>query len=59
MLLYNTEQGRPRPTSWSAIYDPKYNGQVTVPDNPIQIADAALYLSKTQPEPRASRTRTS
>ena len=23
--------------------------QVTVPDNPIQIADAALYLSKTQP----------
>jgi putative spermidine/putrescine transport system substrate-binding protein len=31
------------------IYDPKYKGQVTVPDNPIQIADAALYLMKTQP----------
>ena len=37
------------PTSWSAIYDPKYSGKITVPDNPIQIADAALYLSKTQP----------
>src|SRR5204862_3559676 len=37
------------PTSWAAIYDPKYKGLITVPDNPIQIADAALYLSKTQP----------
>jgi putative spermidine/putrescine transport system substrate-binding protein len=35
--------------SWSAIYDPKYKGMVTVPDNPIQIADAALYLSKKDP----------
>ena len=32
-----------------SIYDPKYKGKVTVPDNPIQIADAALYLSKTKP----------
>ena len=40
---------KPAPTSWSAIYSPKYKGKVTVPDNPIQIADAALYLSKTQP----------
>jgi putative spermidine/putrescine transport system substrate-binding protein len=31
------------------IYDAKYAGLVTVPDNPIQIADAALYLSKAQP----------
>ena len=29
------------------LYSPKYKGKVTVPDNPIQIADAALYLSKT------------
>ena len=28
---------------------PKYKGKITVPDNPIQIADAALYLTKTQP----------
>jgi putative spermidine/putrescine transport system substrate-binding protein len=48
-LLYNTTKVSPAPTSWSAIYDPKYKGQITVPDNPIQIADAALYLSKTQP----------
>jgi putative spermidine/putrescine transport system substrate-binding protein len=48
-LLYNTVKVKPAPTSWSAIYDPKYKGEVTVPDNPIQIADAALYLSKIQP----------
>ena len=49
-LLYNTQKVKPTPTSWAAIYDPKYKGQITVPDNPIQIADAALYLSKTQPD---------
>jgi putative spermidine/putrescine transport system substrate-binding protein len=49
-LLYNTEKVSPAPTSWSALYDPKYKGQITVPNNPIQIADAALYLSKSQPD---------
>jgi putative spermidine/putrescine transport system substrate-binding protein len=48
-LLYNTKAVTPAPTSWSAIYSAKYKGEVTVPANPIQIADAALYLSKTQP----------
>src|SRR6185437_6395226 len=48
-LLYNTKLVKPAPTSWSVIYSPKYKGKVTVPDNPIQIADAALYLMKTQP----------
>jgi putative spermidine/putrescine transport system substrate-binding protein len=48
-LLYNTKSVTPAPTSWSEIYGPKYKGLITVPDNPIQIADAALYLSKTQP----------
>jgi putative spermidine/putrescine transport system substrate-binding protein len=48
-LLYNTQSVKPAPTSWAEIYGPKYKGQVTVPNNPIQIADAALYLSKTQP----------
>jgi putative spermidine/putrescine transport system substrate-binding protein len=48
-LLYNTQKVKPAPTSWAAIYDPKYKGKVTVPDNPIQIADAALYLSTTKP----------
>jgi putative spermidine/putrescine transport system substrate-binding protein len=49
VLMYNTKVVKTAPTSWSAIYDPKYKGKVTVPDNPIQIADAALYLSKAKP----------
>jgi putative spermidine/putrescine transport system substrate-binding protein len=48
-LLYNTKKVKPAPTSWSALYSSKYKGKITVPDNPIQIADAALYLSKTKP----------
>src|SRR5207253_9279552 len=48
-LLYNTAKVKPAPTSWAAIYSSAYKGKVTVPDNPIQIADAALYLMKTQP----------
>jgi putative spermidine/putrescine transport system substrate-binding protein len=48
-LLYNTQKVKPAPTSWGTIYDAKYKGKVTVPDNPIQIADAALYLMKTKP----------
>ena len=48
-LLYNTKKVTPAPTSWSAIYNKKYKGKVTVPDNPIQIADAALYLMKSKP----------
>jgi putative spermidine/putrescine transport system substrate-binding protein len=46
-LIYNVKKVRPAPTSWSAIYSTKYKGKITVPDNPIQIADAALYLSRT------------
>ena len=48
-LLYSTVKFPNKPTSWSVIYDPANKGLITVPDNPIQIADAALYLSKTQP----------
>ena len=48
ILLYNTKKEK-KPTSWCAIYNPKNKGKITIPDNPIQIADAALYLSKTQP----------
>jgi putative spermidine/putrescine transport system substrate-binding protein len=50
VLLYNTKDVTQKPTSWEALYDPRYRGKITVPDNPIQIADAALYLSKAQPE---------
>jgi putative spermidine/putrescine transport system substrate-binding protein len=48
-LMYNPRVFKTTPDSWSVIYDPKYKGQITVPDNPIQIADAALYLKATQP----------
>jgi putative spermidine/putrescine transport system substrate-binding protein len=48
-LLWNTKQVTNTPSSWASIYDPKYKGKITVPDNPIQIADAALYLSKKDP----------
>jgi putative spermidine/putrescine transport system substrate-binding protein len=40
---------KPKPRSWSVLYDKRFKGRITVPDNPIQIADAALYLSKTKP----------
>jgi putative spermidine/putrescine transport system substrate-binding protein len=49
VLLYSKKTFPAAPPSWNVIYNPAYKGQVTVPDNPIQIADAALYLSKTQP----------
>jgi len=48
-LLYNTKKVKPAPTSWGVLYSSKYKGKITVPDNPIQIADAALYLSKAKP----------
>lgn len=48
-LLYNTHSVQPAPTSWAVIYSPRYRGAITVPNNPIQIADAALYLSKSNP----------
>ena len=44
VLMYSKKAFKTAPTSWSVIYDSKYKGQITVPDNPIQIADAALYL---------------
>ena len=47
--MVNTKAFPKKPTSWSAIYSPKNKGKITIPDNPIQIADAALYLSKTKP----------
>ena len=41
------EAGRDR---WGALYDPKYKGQITIPNNPIQIADAAFYLMHSKPD---------
>ncbi|HEX6932466.1 MAG TPA: ABC transporter substrate-binding protein [Streptosporangiaceae bacterium] len=44
VLMYSKKVFKSAPTSWNVIYGSKYKGQITVPDNPIQIADAALYL---------------
>jgi putative spermidine/putrescine transport system substrate-binding protein len=49
VLLYSTKKFPIKPTSWSVLYDPANKGLITVPDNPIQIADAALYLMTSQP----------
>jgi putative spermidine/putrescine transport system substrate-binding protein len=54
LLMWNTQDISPAPTSWSAVFDPKemeaYKGKVTAYDSPIYIADAALYLKETQPD---------
>lgn len=52
LLMYNEDAVTPAPDSWSVVFDGSapYAGKVTAPDNPIYIADAALYLSKTQPD---------
>ncbi len=48
-LLYNTAQVKPAPTSWGAIYGRAFRGRISVPNNPMQIADAALYLMASRP----------
>ena len=52
LLMYNTDVVSPEPTSWGAVFDSAadYSGKVTSYDSPIYIADAALYLMKTQPD---------
>jgi putative spermidine/putrescine transport system substrate-binding protein len=52
LLMYNTDKVSPAPTSWGAVFDgaSDYSGKVTSYDSPIYIADAALYLMKTQPD---------
>ena len=49
VLLYSTKTFAKAPASWSVLYNKAYVGKITVPNNPIQIADAALYLSKSTP----------
>jgi len=52
LLMFNTDVVTPAPSSWGVVFDPSspYAGEVTAYDSPIYIADAALYLSKTQPD---------
>jgi putative spermidine/putrescine transport system substrate-binding protein len=52
LLMWRTDEVKPAPTSWGAVFDgaSQYKGKVTAYDSPIYIADAALYLMKTQPD---------
>jgi putative spermidine/putrescine transport system substrate-binding protein len=52
LLMWRTDTVKPDPDSWSVVFDPSspYKGKITAYDNPIYIADAALYLKATQPD---------
>jgi len=52
LLMWRTDKVKPAPTSWSVVWeaDSPYKGKITAYDSPIYIADAAVYLMKTQPD---------
>jgi putative spermidine/putrescine transport system substrate-binding protein len=54
LLMSNSNDVKPSPTSWSIMLDPaqasKYKGKISVYDDPIYIADAAVYLKAHQPD---------
>jgi putative spermidine/putrescine transport system substrate-binding protein len=52
LLMWRTDKVTPAPDSWGVVFDENspYKGKVTAYDSPIYIADAALYLMKTQPD---------
>ncbi len=54
LLIWNTDEVKPDPTSWGVILDPaqasKYKGKISVYDDPIYIADAAVYLKAHNPD---------
>jgi putative spermidine/putrescine transport system substrate-binding protein len=52
LLMYDPAEVQPAPTSWDVVFDKAgdYSGAVTAYDNPIYIADAALYLREHQPD---------
>ncbi|HWC07740.1 MAG TPA: ABC transporter substrate-binding protein [Solirubrobacterales bacterium] len=54
LLMWNSDAVKPAPTSWDVILDPakasKYSGKISVYDDPIYIADAAVYLKTHEPD---------
>jgi putative spermidine/putrescine transport system substrate-binding protein len=54
LLMWNSNDVTPAPTSWNVMLDPKvaakYKGKISAYDDPIYIADAAVYLKAHQPE---------
>jgi putative spermidine/putrescine transport system substrate-binding protein len=54
LLMWNSDEVKPAPDSWDVLLDPKvasqYKGELSVYDDPIYIADAAVYLKAQQPD---------
>ena len=53
LLIWNSNDVKPAPTSWDVLLDPKkaakYKGKISAYDDPIYIADAAVYLKSHDP----------
>lgn len=49
VLVYSTTAVKSAPTSWDVLADPAYAGKIALPDNPMTIADVALWLGKSDP----------
>jgi putative spermidine/putrescine transport system substrate-binding protein len=52
LLTFRTDEVTPAPDSWSVIWDADtpYKGKISIYDDSIFIADAAVYLKATQPD---------
>lgn len=54
LLMWNDDDVKPAPSSWDVVLDPKvaakYKGRISAYDDPIYIADAAVYLKSHQPD---------
>ena len=52
--MWNTDDVKPAPKSWDVMLDPKqaaqYKGKISAYDDPIYIADAAVYLKAHNPD---------
>src|SRR6201999_4200697 len=54
LLMWNSDKVKPGPTSWDVTLDPKvaakYKGHITQYDDPMSIAEGALYLMEHEPD---------
>jgi len=54
LLMWNADDVKPAPTSWNVTLDPqvaaKYKGKISQYDDPMSIAEGAVYLKAHQPE---------
>jgi putative spermidine/putrescine transport system substrate-binding protein len=54
LLMWNSDKVKPAPTSWDVTLDPKlaakYKGHISQYDDPMSIAEGALYLKTHEPD---------